>query len=149
RGPSIQSGTSRLQSRAVWSLVEYMLEGFVFLLIGQQLPTIIRGLHPYGTGTLVMAAVATVATVLVVRPAWLFLNEVLPSRMHTRLGGARGHDHEHLSGREVVALSWAGTRGVITLAAAFALPLTVRGGMPFPGRNLLLLCAYICVLVTL
>jgi CPA1 family monovalent cation:H+ antiporter len=49
----------------------------------------------------------------------------------------------------VVALSWAGTRGVITLAAAFALPLTIDGGEPLPGRELLLLCAYVVVLVTL
>lgn len=149
RGPSIQSGESRLQSRAVWSLVDYILEGFVFLLIGQQLPAVIRGLQHYGTGTLVIATFATVATVLVLRPAWLLLNEIFPAQMHTRLGGTRGHDHDHLSGREVMALSWTGTRGVITLAAAFSLPLTVRDGAPFPGRNLLLLCAYVCVLVTL
>lgn len=149
RGPSIQSGESRLQSRAVWSLVEYILEGFVFLLIGQQLPAVIRGLHEYSTGTLVIASLATAGMVLVVRPVWLLLNEVFPARMHTRLGGTRGHDHDHLSGREVAALSWTGTRGVITLAAAFSMPLTVHGGASFPGRNLLLLCAYVCVLVTL
>jgi monovalent cation/hydrogen antiporter len=49
----------------------------------------------------------------------------------------------------VVALSWAGTRGVITLAAIFTVPLTVRSGAPFPDRDLLLLCAYLVVLVTL
>lgn len=46
-------------------------------------------------------------------------------------------------------MSWAGTRGVITLAAVFSLPLTVSSGAPFPDRDLLLLCAYIVVLVTL
>lgn len=149
RGPSIQSGESRLQSRAVWSLVEYMLEGFVFLLIGEQLPAVVRGLDRYSVGTLVLATAATVITVLVMRPAWLVLNELLPARTHARLGDSDGSSHNHLSGREVVALSWTGTRGVITLAAAFSLPLTVHGGGPFPGRNLLLLCAYVCVLVTL
>ena len=52
-------------------------------------------------------------------------------------------------GRDLVALTWVGTRGVITLAAAFALPMTVGGDEPLPGRELLLLCAYVVVLVTL
>jgi CPA1 family monovalent cation:H+ antiporter len=74
---------------------------------------------------------------------------MLPARMHTRLAGGRGHDHAHLSGREIVALSWSGTRGVITLAAAFSLPLHVGHAQPFPGRDLLLFCAYLAVLLTL
>ncbi len=48
-----------------------------------------------------------------------------------------------------MALTWAGTRGVITLAAIFAMPLTLHNGRPFPDRDLMLLCAYIVVLVTL
>jgi CPA1 family monovalent cation:H+ antiporter len=54
-----------------------------------------------------------------------------------------------LSGREIVVLSWAGTRGVITLAAIFALPVTVEGGAPLPDRELLQFCAFLAVLVTL
>jgi CPA1 family monovalent cation:H+ antiporter len=54
-----------------------------------------------------------------------------------------------LSGREIVVLSWAGTRGVISLAAIFALPLTTDTGAPFPDRELLLFCAFLAVLVTL
>lgn len=149
RGPTVQSGESRLRAGALWSLIEYVLEGFVFLLIGQQLPATLRGLHGYSTTTVVVALVATVGVMLVLRPAWLFVNELLPARLHTRLGGQRGESHNHLSGREVVALSWAGARGVITLAAVFSIPLTTRHGTPLPGRDLVLLCAYVAVLVTL
>ena len=52
------------------------------------------------------------------------------------------------SGREIIVLSWSGTRGVITLAAVFTLPLTAHG-RPFPDRDLLLFCAYVVVVVTL
>jgi CPA1 family monovalent cation:H+ antiporter len=52
-------------------------------------------------------------------------------------------------GREIVVLSWAGTRGVISLAAIFTLPLVTDRGDPFPDRNLLLFCAFVAVLVTL
>lgn len=149
RGPAIQSGESRLRARAVWSLVEYVLEGFVFLLIGQQLPTVVDGLNNYSVATVAAVVVATVGAMIALRPAWLIANELLPARLHTRLGTQRGERHNHLSGREVIALSWAGTRGVITLAAAFSVPVTTHRGTALPGRDLLLLCAYIAVLVTL
>src|SRR6516164_10117912 len=58
-------------------------------------------------------------------------------------------DKAYLSGREIGVLSWAGTRGVISLAAIFTLPLTIEGGHPFPGRDLLLFCTYLVVVVTL
>jgi CPA1 family monovalent cation:H+ antiporter len=78
-----------------------------------------------------------------VRPLWLLATAHLPARMHARLGGDPREGNPPLSGREVLALTWAGTRGVITLAAAFSLPTTI------PARDLLLFCAYLVVLVTL
>jgi len=147
--PSMQSGQSRLQVKAVWSLVEYALEGFVFLLIGEQLPGVITGLDQYPSPTIAAASIATVGAVLVTRPLWLSVSERLPARWHTRLGEDPGERSRHLDGREITALSWSGTRGVITLAAAFSIPLTTDAGHPFPGRDLLLFCAYLVVLVTL
>ncbi len=155
--PSWASGASRLQTDAVWRLVDFLLEGFVFLLIGQQLPEVIRGLGQYETSTIVIAASITVGTVLLLRPLWLLLTEKLPGSLHMRLGGPELDEAEEgtspaahrLSGREIVVLSWAGTRGVITLAAIFALPLVTDAGAPFPDRDLLLFCAFLVVLVTL
>jgi CPA1 family monovalent cation:H+ antiporter len=144
--PRAISGASRLQVNAVWRLVSFLLEGLVFLLIGQQLPTVVRGLHLYDTSTIVVAAVISVGIALLLRPLWLVLTQLLPRRMHTRLGG---DVRERLSAREVLVLSWAGTRGVITLAAIYTLPLTVDSGAPFPDRNLLIFCAFLVVLVTL
>jgi monovalent cation/hydrogen antiporter len=143
RGPVMQSSRARLQTRAVWRLVEYLLEGYVFVLIGQQLPAVMRGLNAYSLGTVLAAAGVTVGAVLLVRPLWLYAAAHLPARLHARLGGDPREGNAPLSGREVLALSWAGTRGVITLAAAFSLPTTI------PARDLLLFCAYLVVLVTL
>ncbi|HEV7726178.1 MAG TPA: cation:proton antiporter, partial [Modestobacter sp.] len=67
------SGASRLQTHAVWRLVDYLLEGFVFLLIGQQLPNVIGGLDAYETSTIVIAVVISVGGVLLIRPLWLLL----------------------------------------------------------------------------
>ena len=151
--PSWASGATRLQTNAVWRLIDFLLEGFVFLLIGQQLPAVIRGLGTYSTATVVTASLVTVGGVLLVRPLWLFLTESLPQSLHTRLGDqdgqADGRRPGRLSARDLVVLSWSGTRGVITLAAIFTLPTATDSGAPFPVRDLLLFCAFLAVLVTL
>jgi Na+/H+ antiporter len=158
--PRSASGASRLQTSAVWRLVDFLLEGFVFLLIGQQLPQVVRGLAKYDTATIVTAVGISVGVVLLLRPLWLVLTQSLPRSLHMRLGNddtdddvgptARQIRHERrLTGREVVALSWSGTRGVISLAAIFTLPLVTDSGAPFPDRDLLLFCTFVVVLVTL
>ena len=135
--PRSISGASRLQVNAVWRLVSFLLEGLVFLLIGQQLPPVMRGLNEYATSTIVIASIISVGVVLVLRPLWLTGTQLL--------GPAR----DRLTAREVLVLSWAGTRGVITLAAIYTLPLSTDSGAPFPDRNLLIYCAFLVVLVTL
>jgi CPA1 family monovalent cation:H+ antiporter len=165
QNPRMQTGASRLQTSAVWALVNFLLEGFVFLLIGQQLPAVIKGLGKYQASTIITVAAVTVGVVLLLRPLWLLITQYAPRRLHTRLGdNTETEDNatdskpdeqnetteQRLTGREVTALSWAGTRGVITLAAAFAIPLTIGNGhTPFPARDLLLFSAYLVVLVTL
>jgi monovalent cation/hydrogen antiporter len=162
--PRSESGASRLQTRAVWRLTNFLLEGFVFLLIGQQLPRILKGLDAFPTSTIVMAVGATLAVVLLMRPLWLLVTQLLPRPLHTRLGDVSGpdlddsppsvpgrpsRDLQRLSGREVFVLSWAGTRGVVSLAAIFTVPLVTETGAPFPFRDLLLFCTLVVVLVTL
>lgn len=137
------SGASRLQTGAVWRLIDLLLEGFVFLLIGEQLPTVIEGLAAYPLTTVVGAVAVTLAGVLLVRPLWLLGTEAA-----ARMADRSSSRSSRLSGREVVVMSWAGTRGVITVAAEFSLPLTTESGEPFEIRNLLLFCAFVVVLVT-
>jgi monovalent cation/hydrogen antiporter len=139
----VATGAGRLQTGAVWQLIEFLLEGFVFLLIGQELPTVLDGLRSESPAVIAAAAAITLGVVLLLRPLWLVLTELIPGRLRG------GSGRRHLGGRETVALSWAGTRGVISLAAIFAVPLTVDDGSPFPHRDLLLLCTYGVVLVTL
>jgi CPA1 family monovalent cation:H+ antiporter len=107
-------------------------------------------LSEYSAGTIAAAVGISVGVVLLLRPLWLVLTQLLPRSLHTRLGGEEGDDSDGarrreraLNSREVAALSWGGTRGVITLAAIFTLP------HPFPDRDLLLFCAFVVVLVTL
>jgi monovalent cation/hydrogen antiporter len=147
--PRFTTGASRLQASAVWHLVDFLLQGFVFLLIGEQILPVVRGLKAYPAGTIVTAALLTLAVVLLLRPLWLFGTQSLPGALHARLGGSGPRRAGRLTGREIVVLSWAGTRGVISLAAIFAVPLTTSGGKPFPGRDLILFCTFVVVVVTL
>ena len=148
--PRYTSGASRLQVSAVWRLADFLLEGFVFLLIGQQIGPVVRGLRAYPASTVAVAVVVTVGVVLLLRPLWLVFTQHLPGALRTRLGsGTRAQSGRALSGREIIMLSWAGTRGVISLAAIFTLPLTAAGGRPFPARDLLLFCTFVVVVVTL
>ncbi|AGL14241.1 Na+/H+ antiporter [Actinoplanes sp. N902-109] len=153
--PRLGSGASRLQVSAVWRLVDFLLEGLVFLLIGQQLPWVIEGLSEYKTSTIVGAVAISVGITLLLRPLFLYVTQLLPLSMHTRLGGDPNSEknsarrEQALDGREITALSWAGTRGVITLAAVFTIPTETRAHLPFPDRDLLLFCAFAVVLVTL
>jgi Na+/H+ antiporter len=149
--PRFASGASRLQTGAVWRLVDFVLEGLVFLLIGQQLPKVVERLADYSTATIVIAVSVSVGVVLLLRPLWLILTQSLPRSLHTRLGGKGGEEGadaarargERLNATEVTALSWAGTRGVITLAAIFI----IHGDVP--DLDLLRFCAFVVVLVTL
>jgi CPA1 family monovalent cation:H+ antiporter len=121
--------------------VDFLLEGLVFLLIGQQLPAVLRGLRQYDGKTIAIALIVTVGVTLLLRPVWLALTQAA----HLLLR----REDEGLAWREIVALSWAGTRGVISLAAVFTIPLTTDAGAPFPDRDLLLFCTFVVVLVTL
>ncbi|MDH2445466.1 sodium:proton antiporter [Amnibacterium sp. CER49] len=139
RLPRSDTGASRLQAAAVWRVLDLLLEGFVFLLLGNQLPEIVPALSRYSAGTLVGAVLVTLAVALLLRPIWLALTQLLPRRL--RLAGDRGAPR--LTAGELVLLSWSGTRGAITLAAVYSLPLD------FPQRDLLLFCAFVLVAVTL
>ena len=107
--PRRSSGASRLQTAAVWRLADFLLEGFVFLLIGQQLPAVIRGLRDYPTTTILAAGCLTVGIVLVLRPAWLIGTQALPRAAAAAARGAgprrpaaaqRARDHRAELGRD-------------------------------------------------
>jgi Na+/H+ antiporter len=130
--PRYTSGASRLQVSAVWRLADFLLQGFVFLLIGQQIVPVVQGLREYSPATIGAAVAVSLGVVLLLRPLWLLVTV-----------------WRQLGWREVGVLSWAGTRGVISLAAIFTVPLTASDGQPFPGRDLLLFCTFLVVVVTL
>ena len=145
RSPMLFSSLSRIEGAAVWEVVVFLLNGLAFVLIGLQLPGVIEGLDGYTTGELALYAVLVSLTVALLRVAWVFPATYLPRWMSRRL---RERDPSP-SWRSVVVISWAGMRGVISLAAALSLPLTTEVGAPFPGRDLILFLTFSVILATL
>ncbi|HEY8771996.1 MAG TPA: Na+/H+ antiporter [Candidatus Limnocylindria bacterium] len=142
----ITSSDTRVLASGVWQMVVFTLTGVVFILIGLQLPTILDTLSASRSfGELASWAVVVAVTVILVRLASVFPSTYLP-----RLLSARIREREPAPAlRNVVIVGWAGMRGVVSLAAALALPLYVKGGAPFPERDLVIFLTFAVILATL
>jgi CPA1 family monovalent cation:H+ antiporter len=142
RLPTMMSAASRLQMGAFWKLVKFLLEGLVFLLVGLQLRDVVADLStPWPTVVGVTAAV--LATVIVIRFAW-----VIPITYAVRLIPAVRRRDPAPPWTLPVVVSWAGMRGVVTLATALALPATLAGGAAYP-RELFVWLAFAVIMGTL
>ena len=149
RGGPQMPARMRVPIFAVWETVVFVLNAFAFVLIGMQLRPIWQRLDAGGarTDALVTAAVVLFVTIAA-RFAWVMSFNALRRWRHDRGdAAARARPKPTLAGGVVV--SWAGMRGIVTLAAAFAIPETLPDGSPFPYRDLILLCAFAVVLGTL
>lgn len=124
----------RLTLRATWSSIQYVLEGSVFALIGLQLWSTVTA-PDIGRRPVLLISAEVLLTVILIRPIWIFLTDAV-GRLFRR-PGAFG------SWRPLAAISWAGMRGVVSLAAAQTLPLDT------PYRSLLLTCTIAVILGTL
>lgn len=139
-----QSSEGRLSTQAIWDVLVYLLEGVIFALIGLQLPTLLRQLTNRSIPQVIGEAALLFAALLVVRFAALFIGELALRLAPHRFGGRR-----QLRWREPLMLGWAGTRGVVALAAALALPRLTDAGGAFPERNLVLVLTTLVILFSL
>ncbi|MBS1999539.1 MAG: Na+/H+ antiporter [Cyanobacteria bacterium SZAS LIN-2] len=128
RGPRMHTSLTRLQTAANWETIAYVLNGFSFLLMGLQLRPILETVKIYPPQQLILwTAVAALAPILI-RFVWSFF--FTPVYKFLR-------KDKQASWKHLFVFSWAGMRGVVSLAAALALPLTDSAGQPFPYRDLL------------
>jgi monovalent cation/hydrogen antiporter len=147
RMPELLTFRTRLQGGPVWEILEFLLNGVVFIAIGLQLPEVLRALsgHALSVQKLVSYALLISVAVILIRILWVFPATYLPRLIFNRL---RRHD-PCPPWRHVTIVAWTGMRGVVSLAAALALPLTVRDGSPFPARDLILFLTFVVIVVTL
>ncbi len=144
RAPEIASVESRMQGFAMWSVLTFLLNAALFILIGLQLPVIVDGLAGRPAGEVIGYAAAVCAAVVVVRFLWSFIVTFIIRAIDRRPSQrARRADW-----RTRVVAGWAGMRGAVSLAAALALPLHTDAGAPLPGRALIQFITFALILVT-
>lgn len=139
------SHRSRLRGSNVWSTLGFVLNGLVFMLIGLELPVIIKQLGPVSLKTAVWYSIIITTVLIVSRVACTFIASVFTrfiSRYITTADNNPGLKLPFLFG-------WAGMRGVVSLAAALSIPIHLSNGTPFPERNLILFITFMVILLTL
>jgi CPA1 family monovalent cation:H+ antiporter len=145
KAPEWLGASTRLKAVAVWNLFVFLVNCALFIMLGLQLPQVLRELTNYSTWELIGYGAIASGVVIVVRPIWVFPATWLPRLLS-----------KHVRRRDpippwqhVTVVSWSGMRGVVSLAAALGLPLTLRGGEPFPARNLVIFLTFCVIFATL
>lgn len=143
--PVTLGARTRLQAYAFWESIVFILNGFIFIAIGLQLPGILQNLRGESLARLISEGLLLSGVVIGARLLWVFPGTYIPRWLSPKF--RRREPAPPL--RDVILLAWCGMRGVVSLAAAFALPLTLANGRPFPGRSYILFFTFCIILVTL
>lgn len=146
RVPKIIGAEGRLQVFGMWTVVTFMLESLIFILVGLELPYVLQALQRFPLATLLREAAIVSLVVVAVRIAW-----VMPSTYVFRsFFRWLRHGHEPLPPwRTVLFIAWAGLRGGDSLVLALALPLTTASGARFPAREQIIFITFSVIFITL
>ena len=145
RSSEVLPAAARIQAMGVWDLLVFVLNGLAFILVGLQLRQVLASVGHESVWNLVFTGAAVSLAVVAARFIWVFPAAYLPRFLSRRL---RERD-PYPGWRNVVVVGWSGMRGVVSLAAALAVPLTVSGGGSFPQRDLIIFLTFCIILVTL
>ncbi len=143
--PGQSTPQTRVEGKANWDFVVFVINAFVFTMIGLQLRSVMSHLSDYSRVDLLLYAAVVNAAVIIVRFAWVFPATYVPRWIFPSL---RRTDPAP-PWQVLVVLGWTAMRGIVSLAAAMALPETLPSGEPFPHRHLLIFITYTVILVTL
>jgi Na+/H+ antiporter len=146
RDPRIfPDASTRMRNISFWGVLIFLLESMLFVLIGQQLPSILEGLGEYRVAEVLLYGVLVYGTLVVARFAWFFvvpsLNSVFDRLLHS--------GYMQSPWQERLLMGWSGMRGAVSLAAALAVPMSTSGGGAFPERDLIVFLTFFAILATL
>lgn len=142
--PEIVSAEMRIMARPVWNTLVFVLNSLVFMLIGIQLSDGLESLARFDAAELLRLGVVVSLVTVAIRFVWVF-----PAAFLARLAPCLQDQGPPLKKRELTVISWCGMRGIVSLAAALALPHTLPDGTPFPERDLIIFLTFVVILVTL
>lgn len=143
------SATTRVRRRAIWDMIQFALNGIIFVLLGEQLPRIFEGARTAVEQSghqnplwLAVYAVVICVVLAALRFGWIYACLMLSRRLRLQSGS----DH---SLRALLILSVGGVRGAVTLAGVMTLPLLLESGEPFPARDLAIFLASSVIIISL
>jgi CPA1 family monovalent cation:H+ antiporter len=136
---------ARLDSAAVWSTLDFVLNGLVFILIGLQLPRILEGIKSLGRLSLIFDGILLAVVLIALRMIWVFAESWITHAIQWLIK----RPHPRIPVQETFIVGWTGMRGVIALAAAISLPEVLDDGTAFPQRDVLIFLTFCVILVTL
>jgi monovalent cation/hydrogen antiporter len=139
-GSRFISASTRLQGFFIWRLLVYLLEALLFLLTGLQARTVIESFSEASWGTLLLQGAIISVLVVAVRFVWVYPAAFLTAWLSRS---------SRPSWQGTFAIAFTGIRGVVSLAAALSIPLTLPTGQPFPERNTVLFVTFCVILTTL
>ncbi|MCE7040163.1 Na+/H+ antiporter [Dyadobacter sp. CY312] len=139
-----QTGSTRLNMLGVWITMIFVMNALVFILIGLSLPEIVQGLGEYSIADGIRYGVIVSAIIIVLRFLWVY-----PAAHVPRWLSAKVRQDPSPGWKGPVIISWAGMRGVVSLATALSIPLMMGDGVAFPQRNLIIFITFVVIFITL
>lgn len=136
------------QSKTIWDIIIFLLNGLIFILIGLEFPFIARSIDPALIWPYIGYAFIITVAALLLRMARVFLQKVNLQKAFIKKKGKITED-ALLNFQESVIISWSGMRGIVSLAIALGLPATLESGEPFPLRSAIIFISVVVVLFTL
>jgi monovalent cation/hydrogen antiporter len=138
------SHQTRIQAYGSWNTSIFILNGVVFIMIGLQLPMILNSIEDHSFAMLLKYGAVVSLAVIVGRIIWVYPGAYIP-----RLSKKVRDSEPEVNLRLVTIVAWSGMRGVVSLAAALAIPLVIEGSKPFPNRNLIIFLTFAVIFSTL
>ncbi len=145
RSNKIFTHNTRIEAYAVWETMIFLLNGIVFILIGLQLNSILKGSQEFDAWQLISYGAIISAATMGARLLWIYPGTYLPRMLSKKIR----KNEPAPNPKAVLAVGWAGMRGIVSLAAALALPRLLNNGEPFPARDLILFVTFCVILATL
>ena len=144
-GPRLISSATRLQGIFFWDFLVYLIEGLVFLATGLQVRALLAEAQFVPIREMVMATLLTTLIAIAARFVWVFLATYIPRWVSPSLAKRDPAP----PWQQPFIIAFTGVRGVVSLAAALAIPYTLNNGQPFPNRGLILFVTFGVIVITL
>lgn len=143
--PQVATSSTRINAKASWNTLIFIINGFVFTLIGLELPLILKNIQTNSLGTLIIYGIMISGVIICARLIWVYPMAYIPRLFFPIIA----KKDPMPSWKILFVIGWTGMRGIVSLAAALSIPFFIYTGTPFPHRDLIIFITYCVIIVTL